>query len=117
MPTYNPDSIAADTTTRRNEEGIFQRINDIMKDYTRTTRNIAGHKGILVDKAGIVGDYTEFNNLITTQETTQQKAISDMTTKMNDKQTYYYGVFSKLEVAMTKLNSQSASLASMLGSK
>lgn len=115
IPNYSADANATDRATRSSEEGIFQRINDIMQDYTRTTRDSLGHKGSLVDKAGIIGDFTEFNNTISSQQKDQLKAISDMTTKMNDKQTYYYNIYSKLEVAMNKLNSQSASLASMLG--
>lgn len=115
QPTYSPDLNATDRATRSNEEGIFQRINDVLQDYTRTTRDSGGHKGMLVDKAGIVGDYTEFNNLITTQETAQQKAITDMTQKMSDKQTQLYNQFANLEAAMNTLNSQSSWLTQQLG--
>jgi flagellar hook-associated protein 2 len=115
QPSYSPDLTNDQRATRTSEEGIFQRISDILQDYTRTTRDSNGKKGLLVEKAGIVGDYSEFNNLLYTQEKDKQKAIDDMKTKFNDKQTYYYNMFSKLETAMNTLNNQQATLASMLG--
>lgn len=115
QPAYSPDLTSAQRTTRSNEEGIFQRISDVLQDYTRTTRDTKGKKGLLIEKAGIAGDYTEFNNLLFNQEKDKQKQIDDMKTKFNDKQTYYYNKFSQLESAMNALNAQQASLASMLG--
>lgn len=111
---YSPDLTAAQRTTRSNEEGIFQRVSDIFQDYTRTTRDSSGKKGLLVEKAGITGDYTEYNNLITNQETTQQKAIDDMKERMSDKQTAYYNQFSQLEATLNTLNSQSSWITQQL---
>ncbi len=37
-PRYTPDLTSTERKQRYNEEGILQRINDIFKDYTRTTK-------------------------------------------------------------------------------
>lgn len=41
-PRYTPDLTSTERKQRYNEEGILQRINDIFKDYTRTTKNVNG---------------------------------------------------------------------------
>ena len=112
---YNPDMNSTDRSLRNKEEGIFQRINDIFSDYTRTTRNIAGKKGILIEKAGIKGDFTEFKNLLTDDMKFKDNAIKAMQKKMADRENRYYSQFAKLEVAMNKLNSQSSWLTQQLG--
>jgi flagellar hook-associated protein 2 len=96
--------------------GIFQRINDILKDYTRTTRDDKGKKGILIETAGIKGDLSEFENMISKQiKNDYDKRISDLTEKLTEKENKYYEQFSKLEVAMQKLNDQSNWLYQQLG--
>lgn len=115
ITSYDPDLSNADRTTRNNEEGIFQRINDILQDYVRTTRNDSGKKGILIEKAGVKGDFTEFNNLLSTQITDKDKIINDLIVKLADKEEKYYLQFSKLEQAMNNMNSQSSWLAQQLG--
>jgi flagellar hook-associated protein 2 len=110
---YSTDGL---NQTRYDEEGIFQRISDVLQDYTRTTRSSNGLKGILLEKAGVKGDFTEFNNILSNQIKDKDKAIKDLVTKLSDKQEKYYLMFSKLETAMNKLNSQSSWLAQQLGS-
>jgi len=109
---YNPDGA---NTTRYGEEGILQRINDIMMDYTRSTRNTNGKKGALIEKAGIKGTLSEFNNLLSKQITDKEKMINDLTRKLSDKENSYYIKFSKLEQAMQNSNSQSSWLSQQLG--
>jgi flagellar hook-associated protein 2 len=111
--TYSPDLTRAQRDTRASEEGISQRINDILQDYTRTTRDSGGNKGILISKAGVQGDYTEFNNLITNDLNSQQKYIDDFVTRMSAKQDSYYAKFANLESAMNNLNKQNSALASL----
>lgn len=104
---------AADRQTRYNEEGIFQRLNDIMQDYTRTFNG----KGTLIKKAGIKGDSTEYNNAFTDRIKEKLTAISNMEKALQVKEENYYKKFSALETAMSKMNSQQAWLAQQLGSK
>jgi flagellar hook-associated protein 2 len=105
-----------DYSDRSKNIGIFQRINDILKDYTRTTRDSSGKKGSLIEKAGIKGDLSEFENFISKQiKNDYDKRINDLADKLADKENKYYLQFSKLESAMNKLNSQSSWLMQQLG--
>lgn len=104
---------AANRQTRYSEEGIFQRLNDIMQDYTRTFNG----KGTLIKKAGIKGDSTEYNNAFTDRIKEKLTAISNMDKALQVKEENYYKKFSALEAAMSKMNSQQAWLAQQLGSK
>lgn len=105
-----------DNSSRYLEEGIFQRINDIFQDNLRTTRDSNGKKGILLEKAGIKGDYSEFHNLISDQLVKKDKVISEMEKKLTDKENKYYLQFAQLEKAMQKMNDQSNWLSQQLGS-
>lgn len=104
---------AANRKTRYNEEGIFQRLNDIMQDYTRTFNG----KGTLIKKAGIKGDSTEFKNAFSDRIKEKLTAITNMTKALQTKEDNYYKKFSALETAMNKMNSQQSWLAQQLGSK
>lgn len=112
---YSPDLTNAQRATRTSEEGIFQRINDLLQDNIGTIRNSAGLKGTLLNLAGLKGDFTEYNNIITSQMTIQNKAITTLTQMLADKQTKYYSQFTALEVAMTKLNNQQSLISQYLG--
>lgn len=109
---YNPDG---NNSTRYNEEGIFQRINDIFSDYSRSTRNSQGKKGILVEKAGLKGDISELTNMLTQQMEEKNKMITEMTNQLNDKENSFYAQFSKLETAMQQANSQSSWISKQFG--
>lgn len=115
FPSYSPDLSNTDRNTRSTQEGIFQRINDILQDNLRTLRDANGKKGTLLEKAGVQGDYTEYNNLLTNQLSDEVKVISTLTKKLSEDADKYYNQFSKLEVAMQKLNQQSSWLTQQLG--
>lgn len=100
-------------TARYGEEGIFQRINDIMADYTRPTRSGGYKKGILIEKAGIKGN-SEFTNILSKQMDDKDKIITDLAKKLVEKENNYYLKFSKLEQAMQQSNSQSSWLSQQL---
>ena len=100
---------------RYDQIGIFQRMNDILKDYTRTTRSSNGEKGILVEIAGLEGDSSEFDNSLYNELDDQNDKIDTLAKKLVEKQTTYYNKFAQLESVMQQLNSQSNWLYSMLG--
>jgi len=111
-------SYTADHTnysTRYKESGILQRINDVLQDNVRTIRDSSGKKGVLLEKAGIVGDFSEYNNILYNQMKDQDKRILDFSDRLTDRENRYYIQFSKLESAMNSLNSQSSWLAQQLG--
>lgn len=112
---YDPNLTYQGRTTRNSESGIFQRLKDILDDNLRTTRNNNGKKGALLEKAGIKGDFSEFNNLLSNELKQKDRVINDLNDKLYDKENKYYQQFAKLEKAMQKYNDQSAWLSSQLG--
>lgn len=108
---YTSSLTPNERNTRNSEEGILQRVNDIFKDYTRTVDG----KGSLLKKAGIKGDRTEIQNLLSDQLKEKDKAIKAMLTKISDKETKYYKQFANLEVYMNQMNAQSSWLTQQLG--
>ena len=109
---YSRDATADAKSTRYKENGIINRIYDILQDNITTRRDINGYKGILLQKAGIVGDASEFNNFFYNEIQDYNKRISDLTDKLIDKENNYYKKFAAMEAALSKMNSQSSWLAS-----
>jgi len=109
---YSADAFSS---TRYKEEGIFQRINDVLSDYIRTSRNSGGKRGLLLEKAGIKGNASEFSSLLSKEISDKDKLISQLTERLTDKENKYYIQFSKLEKAMQQSNNQSSWLAQQLG--
>lgn len=114
-PRYTPDLTSTERNQRYNEEGIFQRINDIFNDYTRTTRNVNGKMGIFVEKAGIKGTASEINNTLYKELEKREKTIKEMEDRLVERENRYYYQFAQLEKYMSQMNSQSAWLAQQLG--
>ncbi|MCB2288845.1 flagellar filament capping protein FliD [Clostridium sp. CS001] len=112
---YNPNAGSDEKSKRNEEQGIFQRISDILQDYTRTTRNSDGKKGILIERAGIKGDTTEFKSLLSEDIIKKDAKINEMIKSLAVRENSFYLRFSKLETAMNKLNSQSSWLAQQMG--
>jgi len=107
-PSYSANYTDTERSTRREEEGIFQRINDVLQDYTRTSRDNNGKKGILLEKAGIKGDPTELGSSLSKDIINKDKMINEMIKSLSARESKFYAQFSRLEVAMNKLNSQSS---------
>ncbi|EKO1912562.1 flagellar filament capping protein FliD [Clostridium botulinum] len=114
-PRYTPDLTSTERKQRYNEEGILQRINDIFKDYTRTTKNVNGKMGIFVEKAGIKGTASEINNNLYKELEKREKNIKEMEDRLVERENRYYYQFAQLEKYMSQMNSQSAWLAQQLG--
>ncbi len=114
-PSYSPDLTLTERQIRNKEEGIFQRINDIFKDYTRTSRSASGKRGILVDKAGIEGTVSAIDNILYKDLEKREKAIQDMESKLIERENKYYIQFAQLEKYINQANSQASWLAQQLG--
>lgn len=98
-------------TNRYNEEGLANRIYDIIQDNIRVTRDISGRKGALLEKAGIEGDITDIDNFINDQIKQQDKRLDSLIDKLIDKENYYYNMFARMESAIQQMNAQSAWLS------
>ncbi|MBZ9636025.1 flagellar filament capping protein FliD [Clostridium sp. FP1] len=114
-PSYNADPIGDERKTRNDEQGIFQRISDILQDYTRTTRSNDNKKGIFLERAGIKGDESEYKSVLSADIIKKDAKITEMIKSLADRENSFYLKFSKLETAMNKLNSQSSWLTQQLG--
>lgn len=102
-------------TTRYSESGIAQRLYDIIQDNIRTTRDNNGKKGILLEKAGIQGDISEFSNLMNKSISEKDVLIDKLLDKLVDKENALYIKFTAMEKALSQMNSQSSWLASQTG--
>lgn len=100
---------------RYKESGIADRLDGIMKDYTRTTRNSEGIKGILVNKAGVKNDVSAVENEYSKEIKSYDKRINTLIRRLASKEAAYYAKFSRLETALSQMESQSNSLFGMLG--
>ena len=91
---------------RTAEEGITFRLFDILQDNISTYRNSADRKGTLIEMAGFAGDSSEFNNIINDNIDDYQDRIDEMLVKLEDKEEYYYNMFSVMESYINTMNSQ-----------
>lgn len=112
---YSPNMSAGDRSIRDNENGIANRLYDVMQDYIRTTRNSSGQKGLLLEKAGIIGDITENTNLISKEIESKDLIISTLLDKLIDKESQYYARFTAMETALSQMNSQISWLTQQMG--
>lgn len=112
---YSRSMTSEDRKVRYKEEGIFNRISDIIEDNVSTLRDSNGKKGTLLEIAGIKGDFTEYENMLTKQINEREKRINDLLVKIYEKEERYYEQFAKLEAAMNKMNAQTSWLYSQLG--
>lgn len=105
---YDPDLTSEQRKEKNADQGIFRRINDVINDYTRTTRNSEGKKGIFIEIAGIKGDSTFGENILSNQMKQYDKRIDALNDLITTREERYYAQFARLETALTKLQSQSA---------
>lgn len=117
--TTHPGSVrtltAEQRTVRYQEEGLFYRLYDIVEDNISIYRDSNDKKGMLLEKAGITGDTSEYKNLIYEEIKDYDKRISAFNDRLIDKENAYYKKFAALERIMSEMNSQGAWLASQFG--
>ncbi len=111
---YSPNLTAEQSAQRYAESGLAHRLSDILNDNIRTTRDSSGHKGILLERAGIEGDITEYNNFYDRQINDVNKNIDRMNEMLQRKEEQLYLKFAAMEKALQQLYSQSDWLTSQL---
>jgi flagellar hook-associated protein 2 len=97
------------SAARLEDEGIAERMNDIINSAT-------SYSGSISVKAGIPGD--QLSELSSTMYRTikeQNTRISEMMVYLQNKEASYYTMFSKMEQAITSSNNQMAYLSASLG--
>jgi len=107
-------STAATNGTARSERfkenGIIYRIYDVIQDNIRTT-TIDGRRGALLEKAGMIGDRSLYNNTLYNQIVDYDKKIDRLNELLIDKENHYYQQFAQLETLINNMNTQSTWLA------
>lgn len=112
----NPDSVQkAFTKTAGNgseTDGLMQSIREVVDRYGKTT----GTKGILVERAGSIKAPSTLNsNTIQDQLDDIDDQISRWQEKLSDQIDYYTSKFTQLEQLVAQMNSQSSTLAGLMG--
>lgn len=95
---------------RFRESGLIYRIHDVIQDNIRTT-TIGGHRGALLEKAGMVGDRSVFSNMLYDQISDYDDKIAKLMDELIIKENSYYYQFSQLETLINSMNTQSVWLA------
>lgn len=111
---YSASLTSEERAQRYAESGIGARLSDILNDNIRTTRNDNGQKGILLEKAGIEGDITEFQNFYDERIKDVNKQIDRLNILFAQKEESYYRQFAAMEKALQQLYSQSDYLMNQL---
>ena len=104
---YSPNLTAAERAERYAESGLAHRLSDILNDNIRTTRDSSGRKGVLLERAGIAGDITEFDNYYDRQILDVNKSIDRLNEMLTRKEEQLYRQFAAMEKALQQLYSQS----------
>lgn len=104
---------SANRSERFKESGIGDRFGDILKDYVRTTRDSNGNKGILLVKAGVENDTSVLQNDLSKRIAGYDTRIDSLMDYLTSREDYYYTMFTRMESALSQLESQSASLSGM----
>lgn len=90
---------------RFSENGIIQRLQDIIDDATRIS-SIGGKKGSLIEKAGIRGTSSNTANDISKLIKSYDDKIDQMMEKIYRKEDRYYKKFAQLETLLAKAQKQ-----------
>jgi flagellar hook-associated protein 2 len=97
------------TQARLESEGLAERINDIINKATNSN-------GTISIKAGVAGDtLSELSSTMYKTIKLQNDRINEMLEYLQNKETTYYIMFSKMEQAITESNNQMAYLQAQLG--
>lgn len=113
----NPDQVKdAFTKSKENgaaSDGLMASILKVTDRYAATT---GATKGILIEKAGSkYSPSAALNNTLLEQMKDIDKQVDKWQAKMSDKVDYYTNKFTQLEMLIAQMNSQSSSLAGMMG--
>ncbi len=113
----NPDQVKdAFTKSKENgaaSDGLMASIQKVTDRYAATT---GATKGILIEKAGSkYSPSAALNNTLLEQMKDIDKQVDKWQAKMSDKVDYYTNKFTPLEMLIAQMNSQSSSLAGMMG--
>lgn len=91
---------------RYKESGIAYKLSDIIQDAIRTSTDNSGNKGSLLEKAGIIGDRSEYSNVLYKEIKDFDSQVTEMNNRLAEKENALYEKFAKMESALSKMNEQ-----------
>lgn len=97
------------------ETGVMSQFNKVMDSAVKSTGS-ANNRGILVQKAGKANSSVTTDSQIYKQMQKLQDRIKELQNRYDDKEEYWWKVFTNMESAMTDLNSQTDYISQYLGS-
>ena len=109
---FNADPEAITKLFTDGESGIMQQVKGVLEDAVRTTTDV---KGSLIRKAGLKSGSTATDNFIYKEMQKVNDRIKTLQDRYDAKEEYWWKVFTNMESAMSKLNSQTSYLSSYLG--
>lgn len=101
----------ANANERYKENGLANRLYDIMEDSISTRIGTNGKRGTLVEYAGLENTATVTENVLSKRIGEYDTKISQLMTYLQNKESYYFSMFSRMETAINKMNSQSSAFA------
>lgn len=112
--TYSPFLTGEQRQQRYSESGLAHRISDILNDNIRTIRDNNGRKGVLLERAGLEGDSTQFSNFYDNHINNINKRIDKMNEMLLRRENQYYRQFVAMEKALEQLYTQGDWLTTQL---
>ena len=102
----NIDLTSEQRAERYNNEGLAYRLFDMREDNIRTFRDKDGRKGLLLEKAGMQGDASEYKNTLYEEIQDYNDRIKELTNKLVQKEERYYQQYAALERAIAQMSAQ-----------
>ena len=96
------------------ENGMMAKLNKVMDNAVKSTGK-AETRGTLVKKAGKADSSVTTDSYIYKEMKRMQTRLSELKTRYDDKEEYWWKVFTKMETAMSELNRQTSYISAYLG--
>ena len=118
---YHIDGDEDDENTSGNKDKLMAALSSAPDTVIDFMKQLSTNLYTAIDKQmqrnSLRSRYSIYNDKeMTSQYTSYTKTIAEWETKISDKEDYYYKKFSKMETALSKLNSQTSSLSGMFSS-
>lgn len=101
-----PYGDSARRSERWAESGLAHRLSDILNDNIRITRDGGGQRGILLERAGMEGDTTQFNNQLSRQIGELDRRIERANEQLLRREDQLFRRFTAMERVLQQLHAQ-----------
>lgn len=95
-------------------DGVMSKLNKVLDSAVKSS-GVAENRGSLIKKAGKANSSVTTDSTIYKQMLKMQNRIKELQNRYNDKEEYWWKVFTNMEKSMSDLNSQTGYISSYLG--